>query len=106
MPDCYLKPRPGKCIVEREGFKYEGRLVIPEKAKQLPTIGRIIAVGDPDHEFMLGQRIIWARYSGVPISITGKPKYDVFAYEEILCEVCTDDEVHLELEDTSLMTRD
>jgi co-chaperonin GroES (HSP10) len=100
----FLVPTPGRCIVERDGFKYSGLLVIPEKHKQMPTTGRVIAVGDSDHMNLMGKRVVWGRFSGMPIQFSGFPAYDALTYDEIIAYV-EDEDVKLSLEDFSGLNR-
>jgi co-chaperonin GroES (HSP10) len=103
----YLKPQPGRCLVEREqAAKSAGLIYIPDKARVMPTIGTVVRVGDPDipqYAELVGKRVLFSRMSGIPISIKNKPVYSLFAYEEILAIFETDENVEFETEDTSLM---
>ena len=102
---CFLAPFPGRCVVEREGFKYKGVLAIPDVAKQLPSIGKVVAVGDPmdsERAYLLGKRVVWSRMSGIPIHVANKPAYDIFSYEELLAIVTTNEDLEMEMEDFSL----
>lgn len=94
---CYLIPFPGRCIVEREkAASASGRIIIPDKHRRAPQIGTVLAVGDEHRNDLLGKRVIFGMMSGVPISIKNKPAYSIFAYEELLAIVASDDKVEFE----------
>lgn len=107
----FMKPTPGKLIVKIDDFRYSGRIVIPDKAKRMPTTGVVVAVSDADLNaeevggglggYWLGRRIIFGRWSGTQLAFKGHPAFNCLTYEEILAELATDEE--LELDDTSLM---
>jgi co-chaperonin GroES (HSP10) len=92
---CILNPLPGRCVVEREGFKAKTSIIIPGEAKRTPTIGVVVAVGDSDeyHQAMVGRRVLFARMSGVPIYMSGHPQYDIFDYSELLAFVNSTDKI-------------
>ena len=100
-----IECRPGRCVAVRDGFKYAGAIIIPEKFKQLPTTGRIVGVGNEEQQDWIGRRIIWGRYSGVEVQFDKFPAYTVLTYEEILAFL-KDDSVTLTQEDLSAMTSD
>jgi co-chaperonin GroES (HSP10) len=100
---CFIKPFSGRCVVEREEFKYTGALILPKTTRQLPTIGHVRAVGDDDHKCLLGKRVLFTRMSGIPVYVQDRPKLDVFSYEELVGEVLTNEEMKFEMEDYSLM---
>ncbi len=102
---CILEPFSGRCIIVRDGFKYSGKIYIPDKSRQLPTTGKVVAVGDADHKHLLGRRVAWGRYSGVPFQFAGHHVYDVMTYEEIMAYV-NDPEAKLDMDDMSSLTRD
>lgn len=61
----------GRIIVREDEFKYEGRIVIPDKAKRRSTTGRVIAVGADVTDFKIGDRIVYAQYSGTGMELRG-----------------------------------
>ncbi len=101
---CILDPFPGRCVIVRDGFKYSGKIIIPDKHRQLPTTGVVVAVGDKERENLLGRRVAWGRYSGVPFQFSGHHCYDVMTYEEVMAFVL-DPEAKLNLDDMSGLNR-
>lgn len=100
----FLKPTFGRCIVQEDGFKYTGKLVIPEIAKRRPTTGIVVAAAAADsHDGTqwLGKRVLFARFSGTLLTFKNRPAYRSLGYEEIIAEVLKQDD-ELELDDTSL----
>lgn len=101
---CMLVPCGARIVVEHDSFKYEGKLIIPEVAKRQPTTGYVVAMG-PDVEirtkqdindltmpgFVLGDRVVFAMYSGTLLVIAGQPAYRVLQQDEILAKITTKD---------------
>lgn len=79
-----LRPTPDRILVQADGFKYEGLIEIPDKAKRSTTTGVITAVGKNITEYSVGQHILYAQFSGTGISIKGHPAYRVLSQDEIL----------------------
>ena len=102
---CILEPTQGRCVIVRDGFKYSGKIAIPEKYKRLPTTGKVVAVGDEDHRYLLGRRVAWGRYSGIPFQFGESHVYDVMTYDEIMAFV-NDKEAQLSMDDLSSLTRE
>lgn len=103
--ECFLTPTAGRCIIVRDGFTYSGLIHIPDKHKQFPTTGRVVAVADDDHKFLLGKRVAWGRYSGLVLQFAGKPTFDVMTYEEIIAYI-NDDNVKLDIESLAGLNRE
>jgi co-chaperonin GroES (HSP10) len=104
----------GRCIVKRDGADVKiGIIYIPEKHRTIPTTGTILAVGDIgptdegrlDYSDLVGKRVAWGRYSGVPLHFKGGHQYDVLTYEEILA-VITDHDIEMDIESLASLTRD
>ncbi len=94
---CIIDPMPGRCVVVRDGsVEKSGGIWIPDKAKQMPTTGTVVAVGDDDRHGLVGRRIVWGRYSGLVVQITGFPIYDILTYEEILGFLNTDNKMDMD----------
>jgi co-chaperonin GroES (HSP10) len=99
-----LEPTSGRCIVVRDRFKYSGLIAIPDRYKQMPTTGHVVAVGNSEQEHLVGKRIVWGRFSGVPVQFDKRPAYDILTYEEILAFL-NDTSVELTMEDMSALSR-
>lgn len=82
-----LTPAPGRVIVQEDAFRYEGRIVIPEKAQRRPTVGKIIAVADDITEWSVGEKVVYGLYSGTVINFKGQPAFRILGRDEILATV-------------------
>lgn len=98
----FLVPHGYRVIALEDEFKYQGRLVIPDTAKQRPTTGVIIAIS-PEHKkelaYLEGKHVVYARFSGTLLTFKDKPAYRVLSPEEI--QAFIESEEGLVLEDTS-----
>ena len=112
-----LHPAAGKIIVKEDGFKYTGRIVIPEKAERRPTTGKVVAIGegvgkweDKIKDSVLnnysesvfvpyykeGDHLAYGLYAGTVLQIKGQPTFRVLNMDEILCSIESDQDVELE----------
>jgi chaperonin GroES len=87
-----LKPIEDRVVIELENENAEknvGGIIIPDTAKDKPNIGKIIAVGT-DEELQkiikVGDRVIYAKYSGTEIEVDGK-KLLIISKTDILAVV-------------------
>ena len=76
-------PAPGRIWVVEDGFKYEGRIVIPEKVQRRPTTGVVKWVGE-GVTYQEGQRVVYGLYSGTVVNFKNSPVYRVLNPDEIL----------------------
>lgn len=78
-----LKPLGGRVIVEpiEQEEMTAGGIILPETAKEKPQEGKILAAGPGDRddsgnrialEVKVGDRILYAKYSGTEVKIDGK----------------------------------
>ena len=84
-----LKPIEKRVVIELKedlSEKNVGGIIIPDTAKDKPNIGVVVAVGT-DAELQkivkVGDRVIYAKYSGTEIEIDGK-KYLIISKDDIL----------------------
>lgn len=82
-----LIPAPGRIIVQEDNFRYEGKIIIPEKAQRRPTVGKIIAIAPDVTEWEEGQKIVYGLYSGTVINFKGQPAFRVLGRDEVLATV-------------------
>jgi co-chaperonin GroES (HSP10) len=84
---CPVRPTKGKILVREDGFKYEGRILIPEKVQKRPTTGTIVAIGKfiDAEEYLIDDRVCYGLYSGTVINIRNMPVYRILTEDEILC---------------------
>lgn len=89
--DCIIRPTAGRVLVKRDGFAYSGKLVIPERAKQRPTTGIVVAAGDGCEDW-LGKRVIFPLMSGTDYKFKGFPQWTMLQIEEIHGELLKTDQ--------------
>jgi co-chaperonin GroES (HSP10) len=97
-----LEPAPGRVIVQEDDFRYEGKIIIPEKAQRRPTVGRVIAIAsdvgevidDPDTglrtflpRWLVGDKLVYGLYSGTVINFKGQPAFRILGQDEVLARV-------------------
>jgi co-chaperonin GroES (HSP10) len=85
----FLYPTLGRIVVQEDGFKYGGQILIPETAKRRPTTGTIMAVGEDiePSRFKVGDKVVYGLYSGTVLSFKGQPAFRVLNQDEILAIV-------------------
>ena len=87
-----LKPIEDRVVIELKDDVVEknvGGIIIPDTAKDKPNIGEIVAVGtDEDLQKIIkvGDKVIYAKYSGTEIEIEGR-KYLIISKNDILAVV-------------------
>jgi len=94
-----LKPKPGRILVIEDSFRYEGRIVIPDKIQRRPTTGVIAKIGSgiPEEDYPIGERIVYGLYSGTVINIRGdKHIYRSLLPEDVLCGIEEGEDVEIE----------
>lgn len=95
---CLLKPTAGRIVVERNEFKYEGRIIVPDKAQRKPTIGTVIAIGEmTDAPCAIGDKILFAQYSGTEVQLRNQPLYVVLTRDEVIAIIDKDAEIALDV---------
>ena len=95
----FLEPMPGHILVEVDGFKQQGRIIIPENVQRRPTTGTIVAKGlDVLDLLEIGLRVVFGLYSGTVIDFKGQPHYRALRADEILCVITEEAPKDLELE--------
>jgi chaperonin GroES len=78
-----LKPLGGRVIVEpiEQEEMTAGGIILPETAKEKPQEGKILAAGPGDRdeageripmEVKVGDRVLYAKYSGTEVKMDGK----------------------------------
>lgn len=89
-----VKPLHDRVLVKRleEHEKTKGGIYIPDTAKEKPSEGKVIAVGDGKRledgtirklDVKEGDRVLFAKYAGTDITIEGE-EYVILREEEIL----------------------
>ena len=74
---------PGKIWMVEDGFKYEGRIVIPDKVQRRPTTG-VVKWNGEGVNYQVGDRLVYGLYSGTVVNFKNHPVYRVCSPDEIL----------------------
>jgi len=87
-----LKPIDKRVVIELKDDIVEknvGGIIIPDTAKDKPNIGVVTAVGtdeDLKKTIKVGDKVIYAKYSGTEIEIDGK-KYLIVSKDDVLAVI-------------------
>jgi len=87
-----LKPIDKRVVIELKDDIVEknvGGIIIPDTAKDKPNIGIVTAVGtdeDLKKAIKVGDKVIYAKYSGTEIEIDGK-KYLIVSKDDVLAVI-------------------
>lgn len=86
-----IKPMDDRILVLplEEESKTESGIIIPDSAKEKPTMGEVIAVGsdeDLQEKVKVGEKVLYAKYGGEDISLDGKD-YKIIMRADILAVV-------------------
>ena len=86
-----IKPMDDRILVLplEEESKTESGIIIPDSAKEKPTMGEVIAVGsdeDLQEKVKVGDKVLYAKYGGEDISFDGK-EYKIIMRADILAVV-------------------
>ena len=87
-----LKPIDKRVVIELKDDIVEknvGGIIIPDTAKDKPNIGVVTAVGtdeDLKKAIKVGDKVIYAKYSGTEIEIDGK-KYLIVSKDDVLAVI-------------------
>jgi chaperonin GroES len=84
-----LKPLDDRVVIELKTEAQEknvGGIIIPDTAKEKPSMGEVIAVGndeDLQEQVKKGDKILYAKYGGTEVELDGK-KYLIVSRSDIL----------------------
>lgn len=87
-----IKPLADRVVIEPKEAetKTASGLFIPDTAKEKPQQGEVVAVGpgkvDEPMEVVVGDNVLYGKYSGTEISYEGK-KYLIMKQSEILAKL-------------------
>ncbi len=85
-----LLPIDDRVIVERQEEEVkQGRIIIPDTAKEKPRLGKVIAVGtdeDLQEKIKVGDKILYGKYVGDEVELDGK-QYLIVQRADILAIV-------------------
>jgi len=86
-----IKPMDDRILVEplEEEKTTSGGIIIPDSAKEKPTMGKVIAVGtdeDLQDKVKAGDKVLYAKYGGEDISVEGND-YKIIQRADVLAVV-------------------
>lgn len=85
-----LKPLDDRVVVERiEEETRQGRIIIPDTAKEKPRLGKVVAVGtdeDLQEKVKVGNKVLYGKYVGDEVKLEGK-EYLIVQRPDILAIV-------------------
>lgn len=86
-----VKPMDDRVLVQpvEEESKTSSGIIIPDSAKEKPTMGEVIAVGtdeDLQDKVKVGDKVLYAKYGGEDLSFDGKD-YKIISRADILAVV-------------------
>ena len=86
-----VKPMDDRILLEQveEESKTSGGIIIPDSAKEKPTMGKVVAVGtdeDLQEKVKVGNTVLYAKYGGEEITVDGKD-YKIIQRADILAIV-------------------
>lgn len=82
-----------RILVKIDKFKYTGKLIIPDNAQRLPTVGVVYAIGKAVTQVSIGDKVVFGLYSGTVLKFQNTPYYRVLTEDEIFCKKNEDFEV-------------
>jgi chaperonin GroES len=86
-----VKPMDDRVMIEivEEESKTDSGIIIPDTAKEKPTMGKVVAVGtdeDLQEHVKEGDKVLFAKYGGEEIEVDGK-EYKIIQRADILAVV-------------------
>ena len=94
--ECFLIPQPGRVIIRQDDTKQRSAILYTPKDKDpKPTTGTVIAVPDDGSlDSWLGQKILFAQFSGLALNFKSVNNWRVLQLEEILAKFKNKDDQH------------
>jgi len=95
----YLRPLGNKVLIKPLEEKYEGKIIIPDVAKDKPTRGLVLAIGPGDrddngivHPLSIAKDaiVLFGKYAGTEIEHNGETLY-IMRETDIFLEICPRD---------------
>jgi chaperonin GroES len=85
-----VQPLDERVLVEPVEFEEKvGSIIIPDTAKEKPSVGKVVAVGT-DEELQkiikVGDQVLFGKYAGEEIKVNGK-KHLIMSRSDILAKV-------------------
>ena len=113
IKECFLEPSPGRYVLVDDDFTYKGRVIIPDKNKRAGSTGIIVkmplSIMDPEPRehrrstdegdtftthrrgedllYKVGDRVLYGKYSGTPITFEETKIWRIIDEREILAKV-------------------
>ena len=85
-------PTPRRYIVLEDEFHYGGQIHIPDSAKNHPTSGTVVSVGDDCKIMKAGDRVLYAVFSGTILPLR-EARVRVMTEEETLAKIMDCDQL-------------
>ncbi len=91
MADLKIKPMDDRILVElvEQESKTASGLIIPDTAKEKPTIGKVVAVGtdeDLQQHIKVGDKVLFGKYGGEELTFDGHD-YKIIQRNDILAVI-------------------
>ena len=74
----------GHLMIEIDGFKYGGKILIPDKHQSKPTKGRVVGLADDITDIKVGDKILYSQFAGYLLKFDGTPALRCIGYTEVL----------------------
>lgn len=106
----FFQPMGARLVIKEDDHNYKGAIAIPEKFKQKPTTGVVVAIGpdvpscisnqEPIEQaaplFAHGDHVVYAMFAGTILGVKGGASYRIIGYDEILAKIPKDTKLELE----------
>jgi co-chaperonin GroES (HSP10) len=80
----FKKVLNGHLMISIDNFRYTGKIVIPERAKALPTKGRVVGIADDITDIKVGDKILYSQFAGYLLKFDDTPVLRCIGYNEVL----------------------
>jgi chaperonin GroES len=83
-----IKPLGDRVVIKRveAAEKTKSGIVLPGQAQEQPQIAEVLAVANDDMDVMVGDKVVFAKYSGTEIKVDGED-YTVIKAEDLLAVI-------------------
>jgi len=74
-------------VINIDAFRYTGKIIIPDKAKHMPTKGLVVAVADNIKDIKVGDRVLISQFAGYLLKFENTPLARCISYSEVLSKL-------------------
>lgn len=80
-----IKPLGNRVVIKKVAAQdtTKSGIVLPGQAKEQPTMAQVVAVAKEDMEVKVGDRVIFAKFSGTEVKIDGE-EYTIIEESQLL----------------------